>query len=121
MNTGTVNPNVSNVSPETNAPERAAKSASLTVSQKQPDKANGQQKIESVEQMKELREELNEQMDELQTNLEFSISEEHNDKVVVEIKNRETEELVKQIPPEEMLDIQEKMAELTGLLFDKSV
>ena len=44
-----------------------------------------------------------------------------NHQVIVEIKNRKTNELVKQIPSEELVTIKEKMAELTGLLFDKSV
>ena len=118
MNTGNIN--ASNASPETISPDRTAQQISPQA-RKKTDQANGQQKIESVEQMKELREELNEQMEELQTNLGFSISEEHDNKVVVEIKNRDTQEIIKQIPPEEMLDIQEKMAELTGLLFDRSV
>ncbi|MDA3788849.1 MAG: flagellar protein FlaG [Desulfobacula sp.] len=69
---------------------------------------------------KELVEALNEYMDDLQTNLGFSIREDLDRQVVVEIKNRETDELVKQIPSEELLTIMEKMKELSGFLFDQS-
>ena len=74
-----------------------------------------------LEEMKELANDLNEYMDDLQTDLGFFINEELNDTVIVEIKNRKTDELVKQIPSEEIVEIREKMAELTGLLLDKSV
>jgi len=74
-----------------------------------------------AEDIKELADTLNEYMDDLQTDLGFSIHEKLNHQVIVEIKNRNTDELVKQIPAEELVTIKEKMAELTGLLFDKSV
>ena len=69
----------------------------------------------------ELTEELNEYMDDLQTTLGFSIHEKLNHQVVVEIKNRETDETIKQIPAEELLDIKEKMLEFRGMLLDHSI
>jgi flagellar protein FlaG len=74
-----------------------------------------------AEEIKELADTLNEYMDDLQTDLGFSIHEKLNHQVIVEIKNRNTDELVKQIPAEELVTIKEKMSELTGLLFDKRV
>lgn len=64
---------------------------------------------------------LNDYMDDLQTNLGFTIRKDLNNQVIVEIKNRKTDELVKQIPTEEMVAIKEKMEELTGLIFDAKV
>ncbi len=75
----------------------------------------------SARELKKVAEEMNDIMDDFQTSLGFSIREELNNQVVVEIKNRETDELIKQIPAEELLAIKEKMEELTGLLFDQSV
>lgn len=80
-----------------------------------------QEEAPPVQEMKELANDLNEYMDDLQTDLGFFINEELNDQVIVEIKNRKTNELVKQIPSEEIIEIREKMAELTGLILDKSV
>ena len=74
-----------------------------------------------AEEIKELADTLNEYMDDLQTDLGFSMHEKLNHQVIVEIKNRNTDELVKQIPAEELVTIREKMSELTGLLFDKRV
>lgn len=80
-----------------------------------------EQNAESKEELKAVTESLNEYMSDFQTQLGFFINEELNDEVIVEIKNRNTDELIKQIPSEEVVAIREKMAELTGLLFDKSV
>lgn len=84
-------------------------------------KEEQQDKKLSLKDTKELTEEMNELMDDLQTSLGFSIREELNHQVVVEITDRKTNELIKQIPSEELLKIKEKMEELTGLIFDQSV
>lgn len=70
---------------------------------------------------KKIAEALNEYMDDLQTNLGFSIRDDLENTVVVEIKNRKTNELIRQIPSEELLTIMENMKELTGIIFDQSV
>lgn len=75
----------------------------------------------SAEKVNDLAEELNEYMDDLQTNIGFSVRDDPDNTLVVEIKNRETGEVIKQIPSEEMLKLKEKMEELTGFIFDKSV
>jgi len=84
-------------------------------------KTKEQEASPSVQEVKELAEGMNEMMDGLHTSLGFSIREEHDHQVVVEIKDRETNELIKQIPSEELLNIKEKMDEFTGLLFDQSI
>ncbi len=50
-----------------------------------------------------------------------SLHDEIDNQVIVEIKNIETDELIRQFPPEELLQIREKMIDLTGLLFDQQV
>lgn len=81
---------------------------------------NGEEGLTS-EATGELTEELNEYMDDLHTKLGFSMHEKLNHQVVVEIKNRETDETIKQIPAEELLDIKEKMLEFRGMLLDQSI
>ena len=78
-----------------------------------------QNSILSAKETKELTEEMNDLMDDLETNLGFSIREGLNRQVVVEIKNRNTNELIRQIPSEELLKIKEKMVEFTGLIFNQ--
>jgi flagellar protein FlaG len=75
----------------------------------------------ATEDTKELVQDLNELMDGLQTSIGFSIHEGDNNQVVVQIKDRRTSELIKQIPSEELLVIKEKMEEFTGLIFDRRI
>ncbi len=51
----------------------------------------------------------------LQTKLNFSVDEGTND-IVVKVIDRDTDTVIKQIPPESMLELQEKMQDLTGFL-----
>lgn len=77
-----------------------------------------QSSVLAPDETKELVEGLNELMDGLQTSIGFSIHEGDNHQVVVQIKDRKTDELIKQIPSEELLVIKEKMEEFTGLILD---
>ncbi len=49
----------------------------------------------------------------------------HKDKetesIVAKLTDRETEEVIKQIPPERILELREKMEDIMGLLFDEKV
>ena len=75
----------------------------------------------SAEETEQITVDLNEYMTHLQTNLRFSMYEKLDHQVVVEIKNKETDELIKQIPSEEILELRVKMEELTGMLFDAKI
>ncbi len=98
-----------------------ADNGSIQAVKKAEEAQKGEEKLEMAD-AKEMVEALNEYMDVLQTNLGFSIREDlDHHPVVVEIKNRQTDELVKQIPSEELLAIMEKMKELNGIIFDQSV
>ncbi len=57
-------------------------------------------------------------LDDLKIKLDFEVYEETGD-MVIRIFNRETEELLREIPPEELLELHRKVAELRGVLFDE--
>jgi flagellar protein FlaG len=65
-------------------------------------------------------ENLNEQLQSSQTNLGFSIDLE-TDIVVVKVTNKETGELVRQIPAEAVVRLAGKMEDLKGLLLDENL
>lgn len=126
MNTGNIN--AMSISPDrVSGAERSSQPVELktvdsgAVKKDMPVQGSQQEQIDSREAMEELKDALNDQMNELQTKIGFAISEEFDDQVVVEIRNKDTDELIKQIPPDDALKIRDKMAKLTGLLFDKSV
>lgn len=74
----------------------------------------------SREEVEVLVADLRELTENLHTKLNFSINEPTND-IVVKIIEKDTDEVIKQFPPEELLELQEKMMDLTGFLFDADV
>lgn len=52
------------------------------------------------------------------TNLQFSIHEKTKE-IMVKVINSETQEVIREIPPEKTLDMVAKMMEMTGLFVDK--
>ncbi|MCD4720743.1 MAG: flagellar protein FlaG [Desulfobacula sp.] len=72
---------------------------------------------EDVEEMVEVLKDLTQT---LQTKLNFSVDEGTNN-IVVKIIDKETDEVIRQIPPEELLALQEKMQDLTGFLLSKII
>jgi len=68
--------------------------------------------------VREMAEKTQAYLDDLRIKLEFEVYEETGD-MVVRIFNRETEELLREIPPEDLLELHHKVAELRGVLFDE--
>lgn len=75
----------------------------------------------SMTDAQKMVDELNDYMDELHTSLGFSVSKDPNNQVIFQIRDRKTDEVIRQIPTEEIQKIKEKMTELTGLLLDQHV
>lgn len=71
----------------------------------------------STEEVEELIEELNDTMRVINTKLSFSVDNETK-RPIIKVTDRETEELIRQIPPEELLKVSHKIHELMGILFD---
>jgi len=84
------------------------------------------QAVTKEERQKSQQDALSSMIEELNTNLEdlahtsvrFRIDREADD-MVVKVIDTNTEEIVRQIPSEEMVDLMKRMKELQGLLFDK--
>ena len=74
----------------------------------------------SVTETEEVVKSLESYMNALQTSIEFQVNKD-TDRVVVTITNRETNEVIRQIPPEELISLQERMKELTGIIFSETV
>ncbi|WP_456432691.1 flagellar protein FlaG [Thermosulfuriphilus sp.] len=69
-------------------------------------------------QLERLAESIEEYLRHLDFKIEFSVHQE-TDQIVVKVVDPKTGQVIRQIPPEELLKIQEKLHELTGLLFEK--
>lgn len=72
----------------------------------------------SADDLRDLTEEIQDRFDAMGARLGFSVHEATED-IVVEVTERKSGELIRQIPSEEVLALREKLNELVGLLFDK--
>ena len=64
--------------------------------------------------------EVNAFMKNMQHNLSFSIDEESGDPIIF-IKDIDTDEVIRQIPSEELVVLRKKLDDVTGILFDTKV
>lgn len=72
------------------------------------------------EDTKELVGEVDSYLKDLNIQLNFNIEDKTGD-LVVKVMNRETGDVIRQIPPESLLKLREKLKELRGVLFDGKV
>ena len=121
MNINHVNPAAGTTGPEGNIGQAVARPVLKTEPVQAPVMPEKQDIGMTIEEAREMAETLNETMSDLGTNLGFNVLEDMNNQVIVEITNRQTDELIRQIPSEEMLKIMEKMEELSGLIFDSTI
>ncbi len=70
--------------------------------------------------VREMAEKTQAYLDDLKIKLDFEVYEETGE-MVIRIFNRETEELLREIPPKDLLELHHKVAELRGILFDQKV
>lgn len=63
-------------------------------------------------------EEVQARMDQMGTNLQFTMDKEAKD-LVVKVTDKNSGDLIRQIPSEDVLRLRKKLEEVTGLLFDK--
>ena len=63
---------------------------------------------------------IQERLDSMGTKLGIELNKDP-DAIVVQVKDKESGEVIRQFPPKELLQLQKKLKELTGLLFDEKV
>lgn len=102
--------------------------ANLKLQQPQTQIDNNQEQLNQKEEIKNLDEkQLKELMDNLKQKFEYyskylkiEIDKDLN-KPIVKIIDQKTNEVIKQIPPEEILKIMKKIEEMIGVLFKKEI
>ena len=98
--------------------QKHAENTQIKENKESTNQTSGQQM--SAEEVKEMVESFQEMSETIQTKLSFSVDEENNE-IVVKIFDKESEELIRQFPSDEMLSLQDKMSDLAGFLFDQKV
>ncbi len=96
------------------------KSASNETDQSAKGKSDSTE-IPTRETAQQATEKLKKALEEIQHNrLEFSIHEETG-RTVIKVIDQQTGKVIKQLPPEELLDLAAKLEEMSGVLFDKKI
>jgi len=102
---------------------RPVKSTEATVFRKEDNEEKQEKRREGLKELdtdtvREVAERTQALLDDLSIRLDLEVYEETGD-MIIRIFNRETEELIREIPPEELLEVHKRIADLRGILFDK--
>jgi flagellar protein FlaG len=90
------------------------------VTQDQNPRAAAEEEVQLTgEDVKEVARFLNESARMFNVSLTFEINEDAN-RIVVSVINSETDEVVRQIPPQEVLDLASRLNEMVGVLFNET-
>ena len=76
--------------------------------------------LNQEQQLDNLLKKLNVNTDIINKGIRFE-KDNYYDKMIVRVYNRETGDIIKQIPSQDMLEFAKKSEEITGILFDKTV
>lgn len=76
--------------------------------------------LNQEQQLDNLLKKLNVNTDIINKGIRFE-KDNYYDKMIVRVYNRETGDIIKQIPPQDMLEFAKKSEEITGIIFDKTV
>lgn len=76
--------------------------------------------INNTESLKKLLEYLENHLQLMNINLSFSTYGEHNEKISVIVRDKETGKIIREIPPRELQNLYSKLEELIGIIFNDS-
>jgi len=93
----------------------------LTASEVEPKKeAIQEEKTDADKDVSETIDEMNSFLDNMKRNISFSIDEDLGKSVIV-VKDAESDEVIRQMPSEELMVLRKKMDDVAGILFDTKV
>ena len=100
--------------------EPGSEAAEVNVEEQRLQENKSEERQVSEQEFAKAAEELQARLDEMSTNLKFSVDDK-TESIVVKVTHRDSGEVVRQIPSEEILDLKVKLEKLVGILFDKEV
>ncbi len=84
----------------------------------EPGKAEGSSAVDA-QNLHGMVEDLNEMAQTVQRQLSFSVDKDSG-KTVIKVIDTETDEVIRQIPPEDIMEMQKHLGEMNGMLFSTS-
>ena len=103
----------------TESPTKKTEQTKLNVEQEDKGQVKGPTKVNEQE-VAEVVTEVNDFLKNMNRNLSFSVDKDSGDSIIT-IRDSESDEVIRQIPSEELLVIRKKMDYLVGVLFDAKV
>ena len=73
------------------------------------------------EKMRQMVESMQDQIDSMNVSLQYSTYGESGEKIAVTVVNKDTGEVVREIPAKELQNLYAKMSELAGMIFNRQV
>jgi flagellar protein FlaG len=73
----------------------------------------------SAVQVKQMVADMQGQLDSMNISLQYTLYGEHDKKIAVKVVNKDTGNVIREIPPKEMQALQSKMGELVGMIFNE--
>jgi len=81
---------------------------------------DGRKNARDIEEMKPVVEEIQSHLESLNIKLNFKIDQKR-DELIIKVIDADHDEVIRQIPPEGLLDLRNKLEELRGIIFDQKV
>ena len=75
----------------------------------------------SNDEVKQMVDKMQNHIKDMNVSLEFSTYGDHGEKIAVIVTNKETGELIREIPSKEIQNLYAKMSELAGMIFNKEI
>lgn len=73
------------------------------------------------EMMRQMVERMQDQIDSMNVSLQYSTYGERGEKIAVTVVNKDTGEVVREIPAKELQNLYSKMSELAGMIFNRQI
>lgn len=71
--------------------------------------------------MRQIVEKMQEQLDSMNVSLQYSTYGDRGEKIAIAVVNKETGELIREIPSKELQALYAKMSELAGMIFNREI
>lgn len=104
----------------TGGPAIAAVSISQTGSG-QARQASAEDAEVNHQKMRQMIEDMQDQIDSMNVSLQYSAYGERGEKIAVTVVNKDTGEVVREIPAKELQNLYAKMSELAGMIFNRQI
>jgi flagellar protein FlaG len=96
-------------------------SVMTTVAKQSESSGSGGDATVSPARVKMMVAEMQSQIDSMNISLQYTLYGNGGDKIAVRVVNKDTGDVIREIPPKEMQALQEKMSELVGMIFNEKV